>query len=315
MATIPRPHNATPQKIQLKAPTFPRMPFASPMGEEILSPTSDPSHTPPQEQREHRIPPRQDSRSRIGEESMNQHGRQKRRSIPKPIEGQKPMIRNDSPSRKWPGLNVITDFTRGVDAVTNRSKPRPQAPRSNASGTSTQMQIEPRHDRKEGSQESIQKTPGALLVHQKSIQSLRASESKGRLEDLKRASSKTSTLSPSDRAVMIGISMDPHEAGAQDISPEVERRLGPQETVHQRRPSLTPSIAPSIVITPAKEHAPWSASPKEEPSPAGFRAPSSVYSHVPTTRDNIIDSSIVPPYRHCQRMPRGGAIWRMRSTA
>ena len=295
MATIPRPHNATPQKIQLKAPTFPRMPFASPMGEEILSPTSDPSHTPPQEQREHRIPPRQDSRPRIGEESMNQHGSQKRRSIHKPREGQRPTTRNDSPSRKWPGLNVITDFTRGVDVVTNRSKPRPQAPKSNASGMSTQMQDEQRHDRKEGSQNSIQETPGALLVHQKSIQSLKASESKGRLEDLKRASSKTSTLSPSDRAVMIGISMDPHEAGAQDISPEVERRLGPQEIVHQRRPSLTPSVAPSIVITPAKEHAPWSASPKEQPSPPGFRAPSSVYSHAPATRDNIIDSSIVPP--------------------
>lgn len=226
---------------------------------------------------------------------MNQHGSQKRRSIQKLREGQTPTMRNDSPSRKWRGLNVITDFTRGVDVVTNRSKPRPQAPKSNASGMSTQMQNEQRHDGNEGSQENIQNPPGALLVHQKSIQSLKASESKGRLEDLKRASSKTSTLSPSDRAVMIGMSMDPHEAGAQDVSPGVERRLGPQENLPQRRPSLTPSMAPSIVITPAKEHAPWSASPKEQSSPPGFRAPSSVYSHAPTARNNIMDSSMVPP--------------------
>ena len=267
------------------------------MGEEILSPTSDPSHTPPQHQREH------ESEMKEQKQGTTSHGKPRRQSIgqrrfstPKTARAGVDKPRNDSPNRsKWPGLNVITDFSKGIDAVTTSTKPKPQIQRNSSQGVIEDARKAQTHDREPGSQTTPPGKADPRLAHQLSGKSLKSSDSKGRLGDLKRASSKMSNLSPSDRAVVIGISLSPDKMEARDESSSIKRSLGSGENDHPRRPSLTPSITPSIVVTPAKESAPWNEPGKEKISPPRPRAASSVYSQMTTAKDRVMNSSIVPP--------------------
>ncbi|KAL9634726.1 MAG: hypothetical protein Q9164_003923, partial [Protoblastenia rupestris] len=299
MTSISRPHNATPQRLHLKPPNYPRMPFSSPMGEEILSPSSDPSHTPPQKQTKcaltHPMEEQRGNTQHMQDYPSESIG-QRRFSIQKPMKGDWGTNRNDSPVRsKWPGLNVITDFSKGVDAVTSFPKPKLSTQKSVNGGAKQVAGKGQRHNRNEITQGYPTPSPDPRNGHERSGKPLKTSGSKGRLDTLKRASSKFSNLSPSDRAVMIGISISPERINQRGVSPEIDRSLGSSHSDRERRPSLTPSIAPSIMVTPAKENAPWSALEKNEPLPPRPKPASSVYSQAPVLRNRIIDSSIVPP--------------------
>ena len=185
---------------------------------------------------------------------------------------------------RLPGLNVVTSFS-SPPALTQR------APNGNGS-----------HDqglglRRQGTQESMNNTGSLDLRHQRSGRSLKPSASKGRLDDLKRAASKASTLSPSDRAVMIGISVSPEDladhgiiADASPVEPE-HSKIGRYGVM--RRPSVTPSI----VLTPAQGKALGSDDSGEllRPSRRGARAASSVYSQAQQKAVRDTESSIVPP--------------------
>ena len=224
---------------------------------------------------------------------------ERRFSIQKPTNGSWGTERADSPNRiKWPGLNVVTDFSKGANAVANRSKPRVQPIPTRAAknhGAQKSQVVAQGHSTK-GSQESLSERQDQRPGHNRSGKSLKGSGSKGRLDDLKRSSTKSSNLSPSDRAVMIGISMEADEVTGQNDSPDKEHTLNSAQQSHQRRPSLTPSIAPSILVTPASEQQ-TSWSPKiEEGAPAMHRRPSSsVYSQLPTSKMKAADPSTVPP--------------------
>lgn len=181
----------------------------------------------------------------------------------------------DGKSRsKWPGLNVVTNFSKQPILPQQATDP----------GTRKELSIDAKnipHDAK------------AQLGPQWSVRTLKSSSSKSRLVNLKRASSKMSNLSPSDRAVVIGISIPSEEAAHHAISPEFEadRGLSPGQYARSRRPS----IAPTIVVTPAEDKAPWSAAEEEDSSPPTPRVASSVYSHAPTRIGRVRDSTTVPP--------------------
>ncbi|KAL9130738.1 MAG: hypothetical protein Q9217_001134 [Psora testacea] len=296
MTSIPRPNNATPQPLQVKPPIYPRMPFSSPMGEEVLSPTSETSHTPPQEHKENTSKKEHGRNMQHLQEQGKEMLGQKRSSIQEPTKGVCGTNRNESPSRsKWPGLNVITDFSKGLDGVTNFPKPKFPAQRAGNEGPRQEGVDSQRHDRKGNTQGYPTPSPDPRNGHQRFGKSLKTSGSKGRLDDLRRASSKSSNLSPSDRAVVIGISISPEDISQHDIRPGVDRSLGSDHNGLERRLSISPSVAPSIVITPANENAPWSTSEINETSPPHRRAASSVYSQIPVLRNRVISSSIVPP--------------------
>ncbi|KAJ6134659.1 hypothetical protein N7523_000981 [Penicillium sp. IBT 18751x] len=104
-------------------------------------------------------------------------------------------------------------------------------------------------------------------------------------------------LSPSDRHVMIGLAVPRHE------SSERNRELDSAGDQH------TP-LTPSIIVTPAREDAPWSTSSPETLRP---RATSSVYSQsTPRLWSNEADIPPVPaiPAEHStSRMSRFGSIF------
>lgn len=185
---------------------------------------------------------------------------------------------------RLPGLNVITSFSKSPAAIQRA-----------ADGNGKQDQG--LGSRRQGTQESINKPGNLGLGHQQSVGPLEPSASKGRLDDMKRAASKASTLSPSDRAVMIGISMSPEDLVDYDISADVSppepKHLGGRRYAISRRPSFTPSI----VLTPAQGRVPWSDESDElvQQSRRRARAASSVYSQAQQKGVRVIDSSIMPP--------------------
>ena len=187
--------------------------------------------------------------------------------------------RRDKP--RVPGLNVVTSFSKALDST--QRVPIGNGKQDQALGL-----------RREGTQESMNKNESLGLGHQRSGRSLQTSASKGRLDDLKRAASKASTLSPSDRAVMIGISVSPEDWANHDISAEDSPRepenLGTGRHTINRRPSVTPPI----IVTSAQGKAPWS-DESVQPPRRRARAASSVYSQAQHNGVRVIDSSTVPP--------------------
>ena len=185
---------------------------------------------------------------------------------------------------RLPGLNVVTSFSKA-----------PGFSQRAAGGNGKQDQG--LGLRRQGTQESIKKVGNFGLGHQRSGNSLKPSASKGRLDDLKRAASKASTLSPSDRAVMIGISVSPEDLAdhniSADVSPAEPEHMGPGRYAISRRPSVTPSI----VVTPVQGKAPWSDESDDlvQPPRRRARAASSVYSQAQQNGVRVIDSSVVPP--------------------
>lgn len=190
--------------------------------------------------------------------------------------------RQDKP--RLPGLNVVTSFSKA-----------PGLAQSDGDGNGTQDQG--LGLRRQGTQASLDKTGDLALCHQRSGGSLKPSASKGRLDDLKRAASKASTLSPSDRAVMIGISVSPEDLADHDISADASpaelEPLGIGRHVISRRPSITPSS----FVAPVRGKPPWSDESDElvQPPRRRVRAASSVYSQAQQNGERFIDSSVVPP--------------------
>ena len=268
-------YNATPQRLKFVPPQILRMPFSSPMGEEILSPTSPPqsSRTPPQDQR--LGTPRANER---GKAALGSGAFQTESFVMDGRLGQKHERQDKS---RLPGLNVVTSFSKAPHLI--------QRPADGIGKQGQGLRI---------GRQTVQNEAGNLgLAHQPSGSSLKLSASKGRLDDLKRAASKASTLSPSDRAVMIGISVPPedladHDIGA-DASPAEPEGLGGGRYDISRRPSVTPSI----VLTPArrKAHGPNRSDEPIQMPQRRARAASSVYSHVQQDGVRVVNSSMVPP--------------------
>ncbi|KAI4178609.1 MAG: hypothetical protein LQ346_007383 [Caloplaca aetnensis] len=116
---------------------------------------------------------------------------------------------------------------------------------------------------------------------------------KGPINNLRRASSKMTTLSPSDRPIVIGISIPSDRLDQHTLSPDV----GPTPVGVPSRQYATdrrPPDAPTVIITPAKAEPPWSAGFDDNFKPGRRRAPSSLYSRATHARGTP-NPAAVPP--------------------
>ena len=181
-------------------------------------------------------------------------------------------------------LNVVTSFSRSPGLTQGAT---------NGSGKPDQgLGL-----RRQEPLESINTTGELGLRHQPSGKSLKPSASKGRLDDLKRAASKASTLSPSDRAVMIGISVPPEDLANHIISTDATPAEAESLSSGRYGISRQSSVTPSIFVTPAQAKAPWSDELNEvaQQPRRRARAASSVYSQAQQNDMRMIDPSTVPP--------------------
>ena len=248
------------------------------MGEEILSPTSpNASRSPPQ----HQI---RLSQNRGGQEPP---ARAVQTSVPpKPTKGEWGTKQDKGPNKlRWQGLHVATNFSKPpllAQRTASRNIKQDQ-------GLGLKQQQGPPVPSRSASIETLG------LGHQQSKRSLKYSGSKGRIGDLARASSKFSNLSPSDRAVVIGLSVSPEDLAEHATSPE-DNPAEPSGSTEQHATDKYPSVAPAITVTPANEQAPWSVEEEEQTFGPRRRAPSSVYSlAAPYSAGHVIDPTMVPP--------------------
>ncbi|KAL8719684.1 MAG: hypothetical protein Q9225_003339 [Loekoesia sp. 1 TL-2023] len=118
-------------------------------------------------------------------------------------------------------------------------------------------------------------------------------DKKGLIDDLKRASSKMTTLSPSDRPIVIGISVPSDKLNQHTISP-VAGATPVSISSRQYGQSRRPSDAPTVSVTPAKAEFPWSAGPDDQLKLGRRRAPSSLYSRATNAKGTPKQDDIPP---------------------
>ncbi|KAK2746919.1 hypothetical protein FQN55_005405 [Onygenales sp. PD_40] len=127
---------------------------------------------------------------------------------------------------------------------------------------------------------------------------------KSPLDALRASPSKTQDLSPSDRPIMIGLSV-PYNARIPRNASKNEDGTTPTKNTaspHSQRSANTTPATPTIIITPARDDNPWDSFDKSPEQP-GLRPASSIYSQpTPRVGDPRPDSVIPPvpaiPYAH-----------------
>ncbi|OAX80129.1 hypothetical protein ACJ72_05546 [Emergomyces africanus] len=214
-----------------------------------------------------------------------------------------------------PGLNLVTNFSNDTkyrrDAVSKRrqsagrgfidlsditllSKGKETAKPVNEN----RLLLERRPSSRKGYvvlKESVAENPRGLQATNRVKQM-----KKSPLDALRASPSKMQDLSPSDRPIMIGLSVPYNDAA----DPSKTKRLGDATTPiknsmgspNSQRSTNTTPITPTIVITPAREVNPWySFSSSGSPEARGTRPASSVYSQpTPRVKDGR-PQSIIPP--------------------
>ena len=120
-------------------------------------------------------------------------------------------------------------------------------------------------------------------------------EIKGPVNSLKRSSSKMTELSPSDRPIVIGISIPSSRLAEHARSPEPDNAEPRGLTIQQYATDTGSSVAPTIVVTPAKNEAPWSALAEETYTPHRRRPSSSIYSRATHQARAVSQMNNVPP--------------------
>lgn len=288
-----------------------RMPLSSPMREEVLSPASP--NVPQTFQRAQR-------KGLQGKRSRGSASPGSRRYSPK-----KPTVRptnvkqeTQSHQQRWPDLNVVTNFSK-PPALAERaaSSDRRQTAAAGAEIEGTEGEVLPKRKYSGGRKERkgswhskipSQETNGpgnvqnedetaAGLGLQPADQgdnkgSYSSKDVKGPISDLRRKST-WKELSPSDRLVAIGISITPTSV-TERVSPEATRK-SPGLQHHQYAVDRKSPGAPSILVTPVKDGAPWPASPNDRFTPLKPRPASSIYSQATQRGRAVTQPSQIPP--------------------
>jgi hypothetical protein len=287
----------------------PRMPFSSPMGEEVLSPTS------PKMQYNNPAARRKGSQGSIG--STNDSPSRRRFSIQKPSRDRTRRMQEKPPNRaRLAGLNIVTNFSKPpmlahrattIDSQENSPKEtQPQAmilPNRAYSGPKKHSR-EQKGANSNGSKPSNQTRADSKDMDGLSIQRLHNPENltsqivtniKGPVNSLKRKSNRMSGLSPYDRLIAIGIAVTPTSIDQRTRSPGVVREHPPCLTIRQHAGIQANPVTPSIIVTPAKEEAPWSAASGDRLGPYQPRPASSLYSQVTHRGRAATQPSVIPP--------------------
>lgn len=287
------------------------MPFSSPMGEEILSPVS-PSFAPDSSTSQ-----RNSARSKLGNHNTNSRKRFSAQKFPKvssprtqekseknsrwpglnvvtnfskpPILAQRAAgsARRDSRGshekiqNARPGFVTISDIKPPTDKKGDRGFKTHT--RNKSSVGTMRSDLELRNHNEAGEKSKYDPADGATVSRLPNFDdppdydACLLVDIKARENTLKPSPTKLTELSPSDRPIVIGISIPSARLAEHSISPDVgPTPLTPYQSAIDRDAPATPTI----VVTPAREDGPWSTALAEQNTvPSGRRrVASSVYS-------------------------------------
>ncbi|KKZ67476.1 hypothetical protein EMCG_06853 [[Emmonsia] crescens] len=335
---VPPPPHGVLTSSHLRVHTIPTFPLSSPIKEEISTPFESPSSSQfaatekynpfasSEDYFTHETPFETDNATHTGSQTEDRqkllgetsHAARPSRwdSIKRP--GRTIMKRNPKEAaannKTRPGLNLVTNFSNDAkyrrDAV---SKRRQSAGRGFidlndlkllTKGKETAKPVQENRllpERRQSSTKGygeIKDNVGEISrgLHATSrVKQMRKSP----LDALRASPSKTQDLSPSDRPIMIGLSV-PYNDGT---VPAKSKRLGDDSTPiknsmgspNSQRSTNTTPITPTIIITPAREDNPWDSFSSGSPEARRTRPASSLYSQpTPRVKDGR-PPSIIPP--------------------
>ncbi|KAI4143038.1 MAG: hypothetical protein L6R39_004728 [Caloplaca ligustica] len=318
VATKTAKGNLDPNK-RSPAPSIPRLPFSSPVDQEILSPISP--------------NPLDTSRPMLGDRAMDQPGLQDGLLKNRAYSGKKKNTanRSDNPVQekgnnvrsRWPhALNLVTNFSKppqlaeqagGENRRLERNAVDPFRKGHRRMNSSADINTPDAYERRDGSGDRSrhkvddQGYDTALGLHSHDFEVTRKAPSppkvnKGPVNSLKRASTKMSTLSPFDRPIVIGISIPSDKLDQHTLSPDAGPTpisISSRQYARDRRLS----DAPTVVITPAKVESSWSEEPYNQLRPGRRRAPSSLYSRATNARGTPKQAHIPPIPTRPRRSP------------
>lgn len=315
-------------RLQPASQPNPRMPSSSPMGDEILHPTSpNLPHNP--------IRSRRKITSDETELENTQSWNRKFSVQKSPKRGSSRKREKDQNKSRWPGLNVVTNFSkppvlaqRAAEAdARHQGRGKQSRVQDNQPGFVTLSDIKAPVDRKAYGDYKTHKRNQSSGVHtmrpdselkfraesnQKKERDSAAGlglqpfenpqdyssrlfvEGKSRMNSVKSSPTKITELSPSDRPIMIGISIPSAKLAEHSISPDV----GPVgSNTRQSAMGRDPPMTPTIIVTPAKVERPWSIESREQDAVAQDRrrAVSSVYSQAFQHGRGVAQTTDIPP--------------------
>ncbi|KAL9010154.1 MAG: hypothetical protein Q9173_004887, partial [Seirophora scorigena] len=305
-------------KEQNPPPPIPPLPFSSPAGEGIGCSNSKLSKTSPSVLNDKAMDETGlyngllHSRAYSGEKTDKSHQRAS------PGQGEASNTRS-----RWPhSLNVVTNFSKPPQ-LAERAADKSRTLKQDAvdalqkghgrMNSSADVKTPDGYKRRNSNGEKRQHRSNdkgydaALGLHSHDFENTRKAPSpprhnKGPVGHLKRASTKMSTLSPSDRPIVIGISVPSDKLDQHTVSPDT----GPAPASLSSRQyggGRGPSDAPTVLITPARAESTWSASPDDHFKPGRQRAPSSVYSRATNARATPKQSDVPPVPTRPRRSP------------
>lgn len=302
------------------------MPFSSPMEDEILSPTSpNIPHTSSRKRRKNAedgiTKGNHHSRSgRISSQSFSKRQSQRRQE-------------KDHKKPRWPGLNVVTNFTKsslalppGMDAysknprktalnaqpgyvtisgirtpINNKGDRGFQAHKLNQSSVgTTRSDLELRNHDEIAENRSNNSAKGSeglglqALDNPPAYDAYSFKDIKSRVNSLKQSPIKLTELSPSDGPIIIGISVPSAKLAEHSISPDVGPT--PITTTRYITDQDFPDT-PTIVVTPAKLEGSWNFTlDNSAPTARGRRRPaSSIYSPAMQHDRHMTEHGRMPP--------------------
>ncbi|KAL9597855.1 MAG: hypothetical protein Q9219_004876 [cf. Caloplaca sp. 3 TL-2023] len=219
-----------------------------------------------------------------------------------------------SPRSRWPhALNVVTNFSKPpqlVQQAANTKKRRDESgseafqKRHRRLNSSVEVQTPNAYKRRNSDGGKRHDTgdsvnyDAALGLSSHEFENTRKApspprENKGPINDLKRASSRMTNLSPSDRPIVIGISVPSDKLDQHTISPDA----GPTPISNPNQQlgrSRRPSDAPTVLITPAKPDSQRPTVLEDQLKLGRRRAPSSLYSRATNARGTPKPGEIPP---------------------
>lgn len=293
------------------------------MGKEVLSPTSP--NLP-------RNPIRSRRKNTLDESGLeNSQSRNRKFLVQKsPKRGSSRKQDRDQNKPRWPGLNVVTNFSKPpvlaqraaeADARQRTRREESRAP-GNQPGFVTLSDIKAPVDRKaygdykthkcnQSSGGHTMRSDGELKFRAESnpkkkrdpaagpglqpdYSSHPLQEGKSGVNSLKPSPTKITELSPSDRPIMIGISIPSAKLAEHSISPDVGAA---DSTTRLYCTDPDPSMTPTITVTSAKVQRSWSI---ESSGPNGVaqnrrRSTSSVYSQAFQHGRGVTQTTDIPP--------------------
>ncbi|EFE43310.1 conserved hypothetical protein [Trichophyton verrucosum HKI 0517] len=296
-----------PKPAELQIPQIPNFPLSSPIHEELLTPfddldsSPDPSNpfTSPEDAKEETFSSNNPFLN--PKEGLGGISKLKGRwgSVKQPT---RVNVTRRSPK---PGLNLVTNFSSpGAQSRTYQWAEQQQQQRQDQDGTKHLSEVAEMDSQSISTSRSLSRTNSkSLRIDTSQLKprsrparvEKRQSARKGPIRLFQKPLSPEIAVSPSDRPIVIGVSVPLGSPAALAFSSDARSTPGRANSIHSLRSHGNTPVTPTIVVTPACEERHWASDKMEEAVPPRPRPASSIYSTATPLARGVNKVEDIPP--------------------